>query len=299
MKIKEIALLGPTASGKSALAVELAQRFGANILSLDSLAVYRETDIVSAKPTAAERGGIRHFGLDLLGIDDYFSAATFFDLYKEAKDASLREGKHLIIVGGTSFYLKALMEGLSPKVTLTPEQKTQLDDILKNLEEAYATIRKKDPHYAAKIASQDRYRIGKWHEIYLAEGVGATTFFAQNRREPVVNALPIFDIAVEREALRKHIALRTEAMLENGLVEEVFQLEKKYGRKPSPMKAIGIRETLDYLDGKLSIEALHTAVSTHTAQLAKRQETFNSSQFLHRIKLLKHDLINEISKLFN
>ena len=300
MKIKELAILGPTASGKSALAVEIAQKVGANILSLDSLAVYRETNIVSAKPAAEERGGVRHFGIDVLDIDDYFSAATFFDLYHSAREESEQEGKHLIIVGGTSFYLKSMIEGLSTKVSLDESQKDQLQMILQDLNSAYQTIRKKDPAYASKITSTDRYRIGKWHEIYMATGQPATLFFAENSRRPILNNdTPIFDIAIERKVLRKRIAMRTEMMIEKGLIDEIFHLEKKYGRKPAPMKAIGIRETLEYLDGKLSRVALKEQISTHTAQLAKRQETFNSSQFPQRVKLLKDDLIKEISKLFN
>ncbi len=297
--MKQIAILGPTASGKSALAVEIAKEVDANILSLDSLAIYRETDIVSAKPTREEMESIRHFGIDILNIDDYFSAATFFDLYHEAKHSSEKAGKHLIIVGGTSFYLKSMIEGLSAKVTLSKEHRQTLKTVLSDLPEAYAYLRQKDKLYAQNIASADRYRIQKWYEIYLETGLDATTFFRQNRREPIIEDIAIFDIAIERNELRKRIERRTEKMLENGLVEEVFQLEKKYTRKPNPMKAIGIKETLAYLDGKYTFAQLHELISIHTAQLAKRQETFNSSQFPRKIKLLKDDLRKEISKFFN
>ncbi len=297
--MKEIALLGPTASGKTALAVEIAEKFDANILSLDSLAIYKETDIVSAKPTLQERRGIPHFGIDLLRIDDYFSAATFFDLYNEAREVSENEGKNLIIVGGTSFYLKSLMEGLSPKVNPSEETRREVEQALLTPEKAYAHIAAHDKTYAAKISPGDRYRISKWLEIFLESGIDATTFFRQNRRAPLIREIPLFEIAIERDRLRKRIALRTEKMLEEGLIEEVFALEKKYGRKPNPMKAIGIRETLDYLDGKLDRRGLFEAITTHTAQLAKRQETFNSSQFTQKIKLLKDDLIKYISQTFH
>ncbi|RUM65883.1 MAG: tRNA (adenosine(37)-N6)-dimethylallyltransferase MiaA [Sulfurospirillum sp.] len=299
MKIKEIAILGPTASGKTAAAIEIAQKYNADILSLDSLAIYKETDIVSAKPTLHERGGIRHFGIDVLNIDDYFSAATFFDLYHEARRESEREGKHLIIVGGTSFYLKSMMQGLSPKVTLSKDSEKQLHEILHNLHEAYETIADLDSLYARKIASNDRYRIQKWHEIYLETGLSATAFFTQNRRTPVLADIPIFEITVDRDTLRKRITARTAAMLEAGVIEEVFALEKRYSRAPAPMKAIGIKETLDYLDGKLTLDQLHEQISTHTAQLAKRQQTFNSSQFPNRTSMLLDDLILNIGNFFN
>ncbi len=296
--MKEIALLGPTASGKSALAVEIARKFGANILSLDSLSIYRETDIVSAKPTPEERCGIMHFGIDVLQIDDYFSAATFFDLYKEAREASVREGKDLIIVGGTSFYLKSLMEGLSPKITPCEETLKRVQNALRTPEKAYELIKLHDRTYAAGISAHDRYRIGKWLEIFYETGDTATTFFQKHKRSPLIREIPVFEIATERNALRKRIALRTTQMIGRGLIEEVFSLERKYGRKPNPMKAIGIKETLMYLDGLLGKETLHAAITTHTAQLAKRQETFNTSQFPQRIKLLKDDLIKYISKSF-
>jgi tRNA dimethylallyltransferase len=297
--MKEIAILGPTASGKSALAIELAHKYNANILSLDSLAIYKETDIVSAKPSLTEREGIKHFGIDILTIDAYFSAATFFDLYEEAKRRSLLEKKHLIIVGGTSFYLKSMIEGLSPKVSLSKNKKAELDAQLHDLTDSYLFLKKNDPAYANNIASTDRYRIQKWYEIYLETGTNATDFFAKNKRKPVLKNIPVFDIQIDREILKKRIRERTSQMIEKGLIEEIFHLEKRYTRLPNPMKAIGIKETLAYLDGKFSLNQLYEQISIHTIQLAKRQETFNTSQFPQRIKLLKNDLIKNISKYFN
>ncbi len=297
--MKEIALLGPTASGKTALAIEIAQKYNANILSLDSLAIYKETDIVSAKPTHEERAGIPHYGIDLLSVDDYFSAATFFDLYRQAREESVRAGKNLIIVGGTSFYLKSLMEGLSPKVTPSAQTSHAVKAYIQHLPEAYAMIEVNDPDYAAKISPSDRYRIQKWLEIYLETGLAATHFFQQHSKEPIISDIPIFEIAVDRTKLRQKITTRTAQMIRNGLVEEIFALERKYGRSHNPMKAIGIKETLAYLDGRLSLDALQQQITIHTAQLAKRQETFNTSQFPQRVKLLKNFLAKEISKVFN
>ena len=97
--MKEIALLGATASGKSALAIEIAKEVNANILSLDSLSIYKEVDIVSAKPSLNQREGVKHFGIDILYLNEYFSVSTFFELYKDAKKNSIKEGKNLIIVG--------------------------------------------------------------------------------------------------------------------------------------------------------------------------------------------------------
>ena len=293
----EIALLGATASGKSSLAIEVAKEVGANILSLDSLSIYKEIDIVSAKPTLKEREGIRHFGIDEIFIDEYFSAATFSKLYKKAKETSQQEGKHLIIVGGTSFYLKSMIEGLSEKLTPSKETLKKVEDRLKNLQNAYTFIEEKDSTYAQKISYHDNYRIAKWYEIYLESGLVASAYFAQNQKEAILKDIPIYDIMIDRELLRERISQRTAIMIEQGAIDEVFRLEKKYTRLPNPMKAIGIVECLAYLDGKIDKKELHNLISIHTAQLAKRQETFNKSQFPNVTKLFKKDLKEKL--LFN
>jgi tRNA dimethylallyltransferase len=296
--MKEIALLGATASGKSALAIDVAKEVDANILSLDSLAIYKEVDIVSAKPTIKEREGIKHFGIDVISLDAYFSAATFFDLYKEAKEISQQEGKHLIIVGGTSFYLKSMIEGLSTKIKPSKATKEEVITLLKNPHQAYETILEKDPHYAKNISYHDSYRIGKWYEIYLESKMSATHYFQQHQKEGVLKDIPIFDIMIDRELLRDRISKRTSIMIKQGVIDEVFALEKKYTRLPNPMKAIGIVESLAYLDGKIDKKELHYLISIHTAQLAKRQETFNKSQFPNVKKLLIKDLKKELLSIF-
>lgn len=292
--MKEIAILGPTASGKSALAVKVAQEVGANILSLDSLSVYKEADIVSAKPTLHERAGIPHYGIDALFIDEYFSVTLFFDLYEKAKEASLAEGKHLIIVGGTGFYLKSMIDGLSSKLPLSKQTKAKVTQVMQNTHEAFKQLASLDPQYAAKISDADRYRIEKWYEIYIESGEIATNYFSNHQKNSIINTIEIFEIATEREVLRERIDLRTTQMIETGVIDEVFGLEKKYGRAPNPMGAIGIKETLQYLDGHITKTKLHELICIHTAQLAKRQETFNKSQFPNRIYDLKDDLYKKI-----
>jgi tRNA dimethylallyltransferase len=296
--MKEIAILGATASGKTALAIEIAKEVDANILSLDSLSIYKEVDIVSAKPTLEEREGIKHFGIDELYIDEAFSVNTFLKLYKKAKRVSQEENRHLIIVGGTSFYLKSMIDGLSPKLAVSKKTKEKIRDILLDLSSAYEYILTHDRAYASKISDKDSYRIEKWYEIYLESNMVSTEYFSKNQKKPVIENIEIFDIEVDRESLRKKIALRTKLMLNSGLIDEVFYLERKYTRKPTPMGAIGIKETLLYLDGKVDKKKLENLISIHTAQLAKRQETFNKSKFPERIKLLKTDLNKKIRSIF-
>jgi len=296
--MKEIAILGATASGKTSLAIEVAEKVGANILSLDSLSIYKEVDIVSAKPTIYERRGVKHFGIDEIYIDEYFSAVTFFELYKKAKEISKKEGKHLIIVGGTSFYLKSMINGLSTKLPISFETKEKTAKTLLDLPKAYENILKLDPIYAKKISINDKYRVEKWYEIYYESGEIVTEYFVKNQKEAIIKDIPIFDILVYKEELRDKIKLRTTQMLKLGLIDEIFLLEKKYSRIWTPMRAIGIKETLEFLDGKIDKKELHNLISIHTAQLAKRQETFNKSQFPNRIKLFKKDLIKKITYQF-
>lgn len=277
--MKTIAILGPTASGKTALSIDLALEYGANILSLDSLSLYKEIDIASAKPTLEERRGIAHFGMDVISPNEHFDVTMFFDLYHTAQKACLDENKNLIIVGGTGFYLKMMMEGLSHKPILSLHVKEEISTFLQNLPAAYELILKKDKAYAGKIASNDKYRIEKWLEIFLSTNQIPSEYLALHKAQPILENIELFEIETPKEVLKDRIIKRTKLMLKDGLVDEIFALEKKYTRSPNCMGAIGIKEVLDYFDGKFKLSMLEEKIATHTAQLAKRQRTFNTSQF--------------------
>ncbi len=277
---QQLALIGSTASGKTALSIQLAQKMDAYILSLDSLAIYREIDIVSAKPTIEERNGIRHFGIDYLYPHEPFDVTTFVSLYHHVYQTCLKEKKNLIIVGGTGFYLKILLEGISVLPPFSDQSKIKTKEAIQDLTSAYQMLKDIDPHYLNHIATTDRYRIEKALLIYFETGMAPGTYFRTHPPVPTINEpLPIYQIVWERDALRQRIALRTEDMLKSGLIDEVCYLEKKYTRAPHCMGAIGIKETLKYLDGKYNREKLKEKISTNTARLAKRQTTFNNSQF--------------------
>ena len=293
--MKEIAIIGPTASGKTKLAVEVAKKHNAYILSLDSLSVYKEVDIASAKPTVEERCGIPHFGIDVVRVDEEFSVVKFFDIYKEAKQKCLEDNKNLIIVGGSSFYLKSMIDGLSQNINITPEVKKNVKEKIKDLRLAYDFIKKIDSDYALKISESDKYRIEKWYEIFLSKNEVPTKVFFKNQKKPLLKDLKIYNIKIDRESLKKRISLRTEIMIKEGLIDEVYFLEKKYGRNNTPLKAIGLKETLMYLDGKLDIMGLKELISTNTWGLAKRQLTFNKTQFSSIISDIKENLKNTIS----
>ncbi len=281
---KEIAIIAPTASGKTDLSIELAHKTNSIILSLDSLSVYKQIDIASAKPTLQERDGIVHFGIDEVYPDEPFDVIEFIECYKKAKQYALDYKKNLIIVGGTGFYLKAMIEGISPAPPITQEIATKVQNALENLVQSYCLLENIDPQYMKKIEKNDKYRLQKALEIYYGSGLTPTEYFKKNKPKPIIEDLKIFQIETDVELLRGRIAKRTKKMLQNGIIDEVIYLEKNYTRAPKCMKSIGIVETLDYLDGKIDKKRLEELISTHTAQLAKRQRTFNRSQFTNVLK---------------
>jgi len=293
--MKEVAIIGPTASGKSDLALTLALGHNAYILSIDSLSVYKEIDIASAKPSKEELATVRHFGIDEIAPDAHFSVTLFFDCYRRARESALRDGRNLVIVGGTSFYLKSLMTGLSPTPEVTPETAARAAELLRHQERAYALLRDADPEYMRRIEPTDRYRTEKMLQLYLQSGRTPTEWFRDHPPVPVITGLPVYEIDVDRALLRERIALRTRKMVASGLIDEVATLEQKYGRAPNSMKAIGIIEVLEYLDGMITEEEMTETIITHTAQLAKRQQTFNRNQFDGRNVLTPEKLLEEAS----
>lgn len=290
--MKQIAIIGTTASGKTALALEIALKTNSIILSLDSLSVYKEIDIASAKPTKEEIGDIIHFGINEVYPNESFDVLEFIECYKKAKTFAMEHQKNLIIVGGTGFYLKTLVDGISLGIN-THEPL----DI--SVMEAYELLNSLDASYMQKIEQNDKYRIEKAYNIYKQSGLSPTEYFLKYPKKPFVEDLPIFEIVWEVEELRQRIALRTKQMIQQGLIDEVIFLEKKYSREPNCMSSIGIIETLDYLDGRLSRTQLEEKISINTAQLAKRQRTFNKSQFGNKqIKNILNSLNSDILKIF-
>ena len=279
MSIQQLAIIGPTASGKSDLSLKIAKKINAYILSIDSLSIYKEIDIVSAKPSFKELSSIKHFGINILEPDGYFSVDIFIDIYKQAISTCQENNKNLVIVGGSSFYLKSLLQGLSTLPKITKEISRHVEIEMTNITECYNLLNEIDPLYMKNINKNDSYRIQKALLIYRASKVSPSEWFRKNPPKPVIKNLNIYSIDVDRDILRDRISKRTNQMLELGLINEVCYLEQKYTRFPHAMGSIGIVEVLEYLDGKVTKEQMIQNISTHTAQLAKRQQTFNRTQF--------------------
>ena len=159
-------------------------------------------------------------------------------------------------------------------------QKVETSNHLLDLPKAYTLLKNLDPNYMSKIESNDRYRIEKALHIYIETETTPSAYFQAHPPIPTIQStLPVYQIEWEREVLRERIALRSKLMVNDGLVDEICMLEEKYGRAPNCMKAIGIKETLAYLDGVYTKEMMIEKITTNTSRLAKRQKTFNNSQF--------------------
>ena len=298
MSFQQLAIIGPTASGKSDLAIKIAKEMNAYILSIDSLSIYKEINIVSAKPSAEELSQVKHFGINELFVNEYFSVDIFISLYQKVYLTCKEENKNLIIVGGTSFYLKSLIDGLSVLPDITEHTSLHVKNKLQDLSACYEFLTGIDARYMQKIAPNDKYRIEKALLIYEASQMAPSEWFRLNPPKPIIKDLKIYNIDVARSVLRERIEKRTQKMYATGLIDEVCFLEQKYTRAPHAMGAIGIVEVLDYLDGKTEKEEMLSLISTHTAQLAKRQQTFNRTQFSDVTSAKLEDLQDIILRRF-
>lgn len=274
-----IAILGGSGSGKSALGLELARKLDCEIFSLDSLSIYQEIDIASAKPTKEELKSVHHYGINHLSPKEHNNASLFCALLHEAIAKTKEKGKKtLLIIGGSSFYLKSIIEGLSPLPSLSVEQTQEIESKIASLSSPLGFLLSIEP--TLPFSHQDTYRIHKYLKIYFATSLPPSLYFKQNPKTPFPYAIEKYSLLLEREELRKRIALRSEKMFELGILDEARELLKKYGGQIQPFGSIGLKECKEFFEGKIKdTKELIALISTHTAQLAKRQTTFNRTQF--------------------
>jgi len=274
-------LLGPTASGKSGIALRLAQRLPIEIVSVDSAQVYRGLDIGTAKPDAAERAAVAHHLIDIVEPTERYSAARFVDDALAAIADVRARGRMPLLVGGTMLYARALGEGLHPLPGADPELRSRLEDEARTLgwPALHARLAKIDPRAAARIDPSDAQRIQRTLEIFETSGRTMSDWLAEAPPPPPAGAARIVPITLEpvdRAALHARIAARFDAMLDAGLVDEVRALRARGDLSPSlpSMRCVGYRQAWQWLDAGDRIEALREAGIAATRQLAKRQLTW-------------------------
>jgi tRNA dimethylallyltransferase len=272
-----IAIVGPTASGKSALALRLARARGGEIVSCDSLQVYRGFDIGSAKATLRERREVRHHLVDVVDPDEVFSAAEFARRARAAVADVTRRERTPIVAGGTGLYLKALLEGLFDGPARDEGRRWRLERLAERFgdERVHRLLRRLDPEAAERIQPRDRVRIVRALEVYWATGRPITDHHREGAEGLRGYRVRVYGLEPDRAALRRVVEERTRGMFEQGLLEEVRGLLDR-GLSPElrPLQAIGYREAVAVVQGKLSPEEAHRAIVTATMRFAKRQMTW-------------------------
>jgi tRNA dimethylallyltransferase len=274
-----ILLMGPTASGKSALAMALATTLPCEIVSVDSAQVYKGMDIGTAKPSPGERGAVTHHLLDIVEPHERYSAARFRDDALTAMREIVERDRIPLLVGGTMLYFKALLEGLNELPEADPMVRLVIDTMADEhgWPAVHAKLAAVDPETAARLAPNDAQRIQRALEIYHLTGKP----MAELLKKPKYVYFPYRPLRIalvpgDRAPLHARIAERFDAMLNAGLVEELQALREEYGLEPDmpSMRSVGYRQAWQYLDGELDRTALREQGIAATRQLAKRQLTW-------------------------
>ena len=274
-----ILLMGPTASGKTALSLELAAAFGCEIVSVDSAQIYRRMDIGTAKPDVETRRRTPHHLIDVIEPHESYSAARFRDDALTLMREIVERGKTPLLVGGTMLYFKALTEGLNDLPQADPAIRLVIDTMAedKGWPALHAELARVDPEAASRIQQNDAQRIQRALEIYYLAGKSMSELLAK----PKYVYLPyrIFAIALipgDRDWLHARIAERFEVMLELGLIGELRKLRAEYALEPDmpSMRCVGYRQVWKYLDGEYGLGTLREKGVAATRQLAKRQLTW-------------------------
>jgi tRNA dimethylallyltransferase len=271
-----VALVGPTGSGKTALALALAARLDAEIVNCDSRQVYRHLDIGTAKPSAAERQALPHHLFDIVDPDEAFDCARYRRAARAVIGDVRSRGKRVLLVGGTGLYLKALRYGLAP----APPRDPALRARLAALEDAapgalHARLARLDRHAAQRLNPRDRVRLIRALEVCELTGQPFSAVQAAHGFRTVELACRVIGVAVPREELGARLDARCRQMLDQGLVDEVRALRTRgYGADLAPLQSIGYREIGAYVDGRCDLPTALAAMQRTTRRFAKRQRTW-------------------------
>ena len=276
-KQKVIVICGPTASGKTGLSIELAKKINGEIISCDSMQIYKDMTIGTAKPTIDEMQGIKHYLIDCVSPDTRYSVADYKKDATKAINEVLNKGKIPIVVGGTGLYVESLVYGIEyNEIKVDLKYREDLEKIIKNegLNNLYERAKQIDPEAIKKISVNDKKRICRILEIYHSTSKTKTELEIESRKKgPDFNYL-LFGITMDREKLYDRINKRVDIMIENGLIQEVQDLLKKYNDFPTAMQGLGYKEVVEYLKGKCSKEEMIDKIKMETRRYAKRQLTW-------------------------
>ncbi|MFO0051479.1 MAG: tRNA (adenosine(37)-N6)-dimethylallyltransferase MiaA [Dolichospermum sp.] len=291
---KLIVICGATATGKSSLALSLAQRLNSVILSADSRQIYREFDIGTAKPNLVEKKLVSHY---LIDICEPTQIMTLADYQQQAQALIASLGvETLLLVGGTGLYIRSIVQGMKiPRVAPQPELRSQLESL--GQIQLYPMLQQVDPIAAQKIHANDLVRTLRALEVYYTTGIPISEQQGENPPD-----YPILQICLDADAenLDVRIRKRTEQMITDGLVDEVEYLCQKYGVDLSLLNTLGYQEIKQYLAGEISLDAAKELIILHTRQFAKRQRTwFRQSPNLEYFDMNNSNLLESVWQRIN
>jgi tRNA dimethylallyltransferase len=276
------AIVGPTASGKSRLAMSLATKLHCPIVCVDSMQVYRGLNIGTAKPTWEDQKTVPHFGLDLANPTERFSSDRYTKLVEPVIEEAKNNQSHVILCGGTGFYFRALLEGFvetpDPDMELRNRLYSQIEQ--KGNETLYEELKNIDPQTAATIHANDTKRVIRALEIFYQTGQSLSTLKENQPKKDWLQHTKFIGLKWQPDDLRKRIKERTLWMFETGLIDET-QWMLHEGCKPgdTAMQALGYKECAEYLNGAFTLDEAISATIQNTAQYAKRQRTWFRHQF--------------------
>ncbi len=297
MKNKVIVIVGPTASGKSGAAVEVAKKINGEIVSADSMQIYREMNIGTAKVTEEEMQGVKHYLIDVVEPNEEFSVAKYKVLAEEAIDEIIEKNKTPIVVGGTGLYVNTLVNG----VELTEEKdndaiRRQLEKRyeIEGIEKLYHELESIDPESAMKIDKNNTRRVIRALEIYHNTGKTKSQLDKESLKE-VKYDYKMFGILTDKEELHKRINYRVDKMIDDGLINEVESLRNRYKFSKTALQGIGYKEVIKFLDNKISKEEMIELIKQETRKYAKRQMTW----FKRDIRIQWYSLDKIVDEILN
>mgnify|MGYP003289404355 CR=1 FL=1 len=278
MKPKVVVIVGPTASGKTALSIELAKKLDGEIISSDSMQIYKDMDIGTAKVTKEEAQGIKHYLVDFVSPDQRYTVSDFKKDAEAAIKEILEKGKVPIVVGGTGLYVNSLIYGIEYQdMKIDEEYRNELMNRAEDpveLEKMWNEANAIDPDAMQKISKNDKKRIVRVLEIFKSTGKTKTEHEILSRQKGVEYDYKVFGISMDREKLYERINLRVDLMIEAGLEDEVRNLLNKYNEFPTAMQGLGYKEVKEYFDGILTREEMIEKIKQESRRYAKRQLTW-------------------------
>lgn len=276
MKPRVIVIVGPTASGKTTCAIELAKQINGEIVSADSMQIYEEMNIGTAKVTNEEMSGIKHYMINVAKPDEVFNVVMYKEMAEKAIEEILKKGKVPIVVGGTGLYINTLVNGIEFSQTAEDEncrQELEKRAETEGPEKLYEELKSIDPEAAEIIDKNNVRRVIRALEIYKVTGKTKTELDRESIKETKFNFL-LYGIQTDRQELYERINKRIDIMLEQGLIKEVKELSNKYVLSKTALQGLGYKEVLEFINGNCTYSEMVEKLKMETRRYAKRQITW-------------------------